>query len=358
MSRVAETACCYIPSHSIGNSGISTEEGTRLMTGILKRIGWAVAGILLAGALLDALVNARTLFVSSETTYWGTAVVLILGLLTQLFLRTFGLGWKAGRQRVKVKGLGISIFYGLFGVLVLLWAPRLFRSDLSSSSHNLALAEHYSQLAEQLGAVDKNNEPLRAVRVAAIAELGAMATEYPEWRPQIIKVLCTYLRINANRFSRQGLRIAPPPEDWMAAVNVLSDSTIVSDSLSSLIDLTGAMLYRMDLSGARLRGATLAEADFFEADLSSSDLRNADLSGALLIAAFLNNADLRNAYMIERDHMDPADLAGADFDGADLRGAQILYVRGLESGQLVSAKHDSTTQLWDSTALLVPTTSP
>lgn len=305
------------------------------MTGLLKRIAWAVAGMLVAGAILDALVNARTVFVSPKATYWGTAAVLVLGMLTQVFLKTYGLGWKAGHQLIRVKGLGVSIFYGLLGVLFLLWVPRLYRADLSHNHRNLALGEHYSRLTEQLGAVDKNNEPLRAVRVAAVVELGAMARKYPEWRPQIIKVLCTYMRINANRLSRQGLRSAPPPEDWIAVTNILVDTTVVRDSLSSLIDLTGAMLYRMNLSGARLRGATLAAADFFEADLSSSDLRGADLSGAILVAAYLRDADLRDAYMVERDHMDPASLYDAGFDGADLRGAQILYVVGLDSGQFV-----------------------
>jgi uncharacterized protein YjbI with pentapeptide repeats len=87
-------------------------------------------------------------------------------------------------------------------------------------------------------------------------------------------------------------------------------------------DLSGAYLYRADLSGADLRGAHLIRASFRGGDLSGAnltraDLRDVDLSGVHLYRADLSGADLREADLHD------AELIGANFRGGDLSGANL-----------------------------------
>ena len=75
-------------------------------------------------------------------------------------------------------------------------------------------------------------------------------------------------------------------------------------------DLAGAVLNRIDLSGANLEGANLAGTRLYLADLSGANLRNANLQSAGLGGADLARADLRGA-----------NLTGAVLEGAYLKDA-------------------------------------
>ncbi len=153
------------------------------------------------------------------------------------------------------------------------------------------------------------------------------------------------------------------------------------------VDLSGANLKEMDLTGRELRFANLAGADMTESvlrmeDLSSvnmegADLHKADLSNATLTNANLRDTNLRNAKMEYTDvsgatlfnaDMDAvdlrnsklndavltganlvgADLRGANLNGADLKGAiLILQVRDLLRRDPTEAVFDETTILPD-----------
>ena len=90
----------------------------------------------------------------------------------------------------------------------------------------------------------------------------------------------------------------------LSDVQHLSDATLVGTVLSRS-DLSGA-----DLKGADLRGADLTGADLSDAYLHGADFSNASLSYAALHSAYLTGADLRDA------KMDYADLSNADLRGA------------------------------------------
>ncbi len=75
-------------------------------------------------------------------------------------------------------------------------------------------------------------------------------------------------------------------------------------------DLSGAVLNRMDLSGADLQGANLSRAKMFLTDLSGANLQNSDLREAQFGGADLANADLRGS-----------DLTGTSLAGAYIGGA-------------------------------------
>ncbi len=87
-------------------------------------------------------------------------------------------------------------------------------------------------------------------------------------------------------------------------------------------DLAGAVLTRLDLSGADLEGANLAGARLYLANLSGANLKNANLQGA-----GLGGADLANA-----------DLTGANLTGAVLEGA---YLKGALMDGVVTTRHDT-----------------
>lgn len=111
-----------------------------------------------------------------------------------------------------------------------------------------------------------------------------------------------------------------------------SGRPVVEENFKTLIktnscpgcDLAGAVLVRVNLSGANLAGANLAGAR-----LNLADLSGANLSGANLQGASLGGADLAGA-----------DLTGANLNGAVLQGA---YLKGtkLDGEIMTSASDDS-----------------
>ena len=108
------------------------------------------------------------------------------------------------------------------------------------------------------------------------------------------------------------------------------------------VDLSGALLARLDLerasfvgadlgwahleganlSGAHLEGAGLSWAHLEGADLSGAHLEGADLSGAYLEGAYLSGAHLEGAYL-SGAHLEGAGLSWAHLEDADLNGAHL-----------------------------------
>jgi hypothetical protein len=87
-------------------------------------------------------------------------------------------------------------------------------------------------------------------------------------------------------------------------------------------NLSGANLSRTDLSGADLRYTTLIGAQLIIADLSGAFLNGTYLSGADLFEAKLRGTDLSGAYLMPvLSRISGANLVGADLSGANLSGA-------------------------------------
>ena len=89
-------------------------------------------------------------------------------------------------------------------------------------------------------------------------------------------------------------------------------------------NLAGLELTETDLSGVNLRGAILTSVCLSGSDLSRANLRGADISAADLSDADLSGAKLREAKLssayLRGSDFGEADLCEADLAGADLRG--------------------------------------
>jgi len=85
----------------------------------------------------------------------------------------------------------------------------------------------------------------------------------------------------------------------------------------SIVNLSGADLSGVNLSGMTLIGADLSGANLSEANLYEVDLSGANLGGATFSEANLKGASLRGT-SLRRSQLDRADLRGADLTGAIL----------------------------------------
>jgi hypothetical protein len=106
------------------------------------------------------------------------------------------------------------------------------------------------------------------------------------------------------------------------------------------INLSGAKLWRMDLSGADLSGADLVGADLSEANLSEANLSGANLTGANLRRANLIDTKLMLASLrganLEQAELTHAILEQADLSWANLTAAN-LSAANLNRAVLVDA---------------------
>ena len=120
--------------------------------------------------------------------------------------------------------------------------------------------------------------------------------------------------------------------------------TIVMKPKSSDLDLSGAVLPRVNLSRTNLSGANLETINLSGADLSQSNLMGARLKGAILQGANLSNADFSEADLSGANLID-ATLDGANFRKTNLRGANLKDAKGVGWQGLLQAFLDERTIL-------------
>lgn len=126
-------------------------------------------------------------------------------------------------------------------------------------------------------------------RLDAVMNLASLMRELPHTAPEIVSVLCAYVR----RARPADQRTVPDQADY-AALQAIRERP---HRRRTAVDLTGANLAYTDLSsaplaGATLRGTVLKRVDLTGADLTGADLRGADLLGAKLHGTRLSGADL------------------------------------------------------------------
>lgn len=97
---------------------------------------------------------------------------------------------------------------------------------------------------------------------------------------------------------------------------------ILSDSILSFTDISGADLTNTDFHGSELRGAKLRKTKLRGADLNNTDLTDADLQGADLREASLSWAELKGCNLKGSD-LRKANLMGSVLKNANLKQANL-----------------------------------
>ncbi|ELP69947.1 pentapeptide repeat protein [Streptomyces turgidiscabies Car8] len=135
----------------------------------------------------------------------------------------------------------------------------------------------------------------------AVQDLTARMKELPHTAPQIVSILCAYLRR-----TRAGLQALDPTPAHQAALQAIREHPAHVNATVDLAgaDLTGGNLYSAPLAGAVLRGTVLNLADLEQADLRGADLHAAQLRGTRLSGTNLDGAVGLNAGVLEHALID------------------------------------------------------
>jgi len=230
---------------------------------------------------------------------------------------------------------------------VLLVAAGLFYTNAANRAQQ-ELTER-GQVTDRISkAVDQVGSDKLDVRLGGMYALERLMRESPGDQPNLVAVLCAYVRLHATASpaGRASPAAAEPlgPRAFVRpglATDVQTALTIVARRPRSgeheEIDLSGA-----DLSGAQLYSAKLAGANLVEANLSGAMLIQADLSKAGLIGADLSRAEL--AYSDLRDAiLFDTNLTDANLYHANLADADLGRALGLTTSQAKCADFNERT---------------
>jgi len=179
------------------------------------------------------------------------------------------------------------------------------------------VTERFSKAIDQLGQEDADR---LAIRLGGVYALERLMRDSPEDEPNIIAVLCAFVRIHASTPAGADRPMpASSPADVQASVTVLARRPYPTAPANSVLDLTGS---RLSMPAAALPGATLAGASLLHANLAGSNMRGSDLSSADLSAANLRRADLSQVNLSDA-YLTHADLTQANLRDANLRRARL-----------------------------------
>jgi Pentapeptide repeats (8 copies) len=267
-----------------------------------------------------------------------------------------------------------ALVAGLAGLAAL--AGLFFTNRTYRLTQQGQLTDRYTRAIEQLGATDKLD-----VRLGGIYALERIAVDSKRDHPTVVEVLSAFIREHSDpghthseptvaqvlstflRGDEPAPQHQPDPgteekpklaRDLQAAVTVLGRLPSRPDTSRgdlSGAQLSGAWLYKANLSDAGLMGANLSGAVLSEANLSSAGLRGADLPRAVLRGANLSGARLVEANLssawLEEANLSDTVLSGADLSDARLNGADLSKTLELTQAQLDAARGDATTRLPD-----------
>lgn len=202
--------------------------------------------------------------------WWWTATVILVPVLAGtvlavVLLLTF-VDVDNARDRIELIKTGLAIGAGTGGIAALVltgrrqWsteqANRATERSFADARHDAAerrITDLYSKAADQLGS-DK-----AAVRLAGLYSLERLAQDTPALRQTIVNVLCAYLRMPAIEGDQE-------PEVRRTAQAILhrhleaaSSDTFWPDTD---LDLSGAVLDRLDMTGVHVRRALFGGARF------------------------------------------------------------------------------------------------
>lgn len=204
------------------------------------------------------------------------------------------------------------------------------------------ITERFTRAIDQLGAVDKDGNPIIEIRLGAIYALEKIADKSEEYFWPIMEILTAYVRKNSpvdmadsqNKVSLDiqaiftviGRRNATYRQRESKNLNLRR--TYLKD-----LELTDAHFEKADLSGTNLEGASIKETHLEGAFLSGTNLKSAFITGTHLEGAFLGSAHFKWAKFYFNS------LKGADFRAADLIGAYFYSLDELSKVKTLYKAH-------------------
>ena len=225
--------------------------------------------------------------------------------------------------RDSARGRLLQLGAGLFAAGALLYTARNF-----ALSREGQVTDRYTKTVAQLG--DKELD----VRIGGIYALERIARDSARDYPTVMEVLATFVREHSQEeWPPSGREIHDPDADAVpratrpdvqAAITVIGRRHFRGIPLP--VNLTGAKLFRAELTLADLRRVNLAHAELYRANLAGANLADAILDQAALARANLTDANLTSAKLFHADLYD-ADLGGADLTDADLNTADLSEAR-------------------------------
>lgn len=198
--------------------------------------------------------------------------------------------------------------------------------------------ENFNKVVENLGSQSA------ALQVSAAVSLATfLKAEYREFHDQVHMVVLANLKIGHD-----ATVLRPLVRVFEQSVRIRLGQGVDEEERRYLLDLSGAHLYRVDLSGQNLEGADLAHARLTHANLSDCNLFRvqgilANLEKARLSRSNLSEARLREA-VCPRAHFHGTNLISARLEDADLKEAQFqeaqLQSAHLDGARILSARFE------------------
>ena len=193
-------------------------------------------------------------------------------------------------------------------------------SVIASKNH---LTDTYTKAIDQLGHTDES------CRIGGLYALEKIALHNIDYHPQVIEVICAFIRTNQRNHDERGNRKEIMPGGQVTSVMVQAALDILRRR-NLAFERKGIVTINLestDLSNYSLEGASLKSSTFTCCNLSKTNLRNADLR-----FSSLNGIDWQNV-----------DLEGANLEGANLFGT------GMWNVDLSKVKNLSCKQIHDAT---------
>ena len=189
------------------------------------------------------------------------------------------------------------------------------------------ITDRINKAVESLGKINQDNKPVLEVRIGALYALERIAQDSIADHIRIMKIICSYIRINRpfnNKMAeteaitddiREALHIIGHRDKWTEDERHLNKEKKENYKLDLRhCDLHNLELFDADLSNALLDGSTLREAilvrvkfksaHFFETNISDADIEGADMTDVTTVKAYAHRGDFSDCLTFTQPQID------------------------------------------------------
>lgn len=277
--------------------------------------------------------NVRSLLPKTSMTF---QVLLFLIFLTSLLVFSHIAG--ATQEHELIRNIGLVIA-ALIGFPMLIWRTSIAdrQASTAEASH---VAETYTKAIEQLGAVNDEGYPKLELRLGALYSLEKIALSNEDYHPQVMEVLCAYVRLNARLNSLEHEKesmsvkaVDSPREDIQTAITIVGRRNVTFDperaslNLSS-VDLEGADFSNAQLNNVNFDGSHLANTKFINASIQHCSFVKVELGSSNLSLCNAVSSDFSSSSLIDST-LYGADISDSTLENTKLQSARLDQTRAL-----------------------------